>query len=156
MADVSTLPLKSASEPPVDVDLHMIRAIRAKQRPAARRAFGFLLGPEVIRRWALWAYESEHGHKLSTVTPEEAAEEVEDWEFISSTVIPSVVYNAFPTLPRLRNRLMPVVDGDEHYLFVLRDNAPGGNVPLYPEHFKALRALLGLSEDEQPDWYRIA
>ncbi|RDX50725.1 hypothetical protein OH76DRAFT_1482130 [Lentinus brumalis] len=152
--------MASDSEPPTPIDLRIYRPIHAKLRPAATHAFGFLLGPQIRRRWALWFYEHEYGDKLSTMTPEEADEEIEDFECITSTMLPSLLYILFPNLPRLRNRILPTVDGHlvpKHYVFVLRDNATraGLNAKLNPEDIGGLRKKLGLAQDQQPDWYRI-
>ncbi|KAI0699527.1 hypothetical protein C8T65DRAFT_697632 [Cerioporus squamosus] len=73
-------------------------------------------------------------------------------------MLPSLLYCAFPNLPRLRNRILPVVDGElvpKHYVFVLRDDATRERLtaPLDPEVIAGVREKLGLAGDQEPNWY---
>ncbi|KAI0704451.1 hypothetical protein C8T65DRAFT_247498 [Cerioporus squamosus] len=144
-----------SSKPPIDLTIY--RDIHAKMRPAPSHAFGFLLGLQIRRRRARWLYD--FGDKLSTMTPEEAEEELEDFQLTTDSMLPSLLYCAFPNLPRLRLRILPIVDVElvpKHYVFVLRDNATreGLTARLDPEVIAGVREKLGLG-DQEPNWYRI-
>ena len=160
MANVETYP--GPSEPSSTHPLgrpYEYKPVRAPQRPAPKTAFGFILDTECRLRWARWYCELTYGDKLSRLSPQEVDDELEEIELVSSWILPGLIYAEFPTLPRLRNRLLPVVDGlvvPEHYIFVLRDDATwlGMNAPLDASLIEAVGRRLGVP-GQQPNWYKI-
>ena len=133
--------------------------LRAHRRPAPKTAYGFLLNPECHRRWSRWYCELVYKEDLATMSPKEAEELANSMERSAMTMLPGLIYSEFPTLPRLRNRLLPVIDGNpapQHYVFVLRDDATleGMKARLDPEVVEAVGRRLGVP-DQKPDWYAI-
>ncbi|RPD60368.1 hypothetical protein L227DRAFT_575440 [Lentinus tigrinus ALCF2SS1-6] len=136
--------------------------IRIPPRPAPKTAFGFLLDSECRRRWTRWFCELAYEDELPTMTPEEVENLLDDVEFTCTRMLPGLIYHEFPNLPRLRNRVLPIVgrnydDPPKYHVFVLRDDATwqGMNVPLDRELIEAVARRLGVPGQE-PGWYKIA
>ena len=56
-------------------------------------AFGFVLDPECRRRWALRHHEQLYPDKLSTLSPEEAEEELDDMDDRNTRMLPAIIYH---------------------------------------------------------------
>ncbi|KAI0375923.1 hypothetical protein BV20DRAFT_1110233 [Pilatotrama ljubarskyi] len=92
--------------------------------------------------------------EFTTLSSEEADKMIDKMEGTTTLMLPGLISSEFSTLPRLSNRLLPVVDGDfapEYYIFVLRDDATwqGMTAPLDPEVIGAVRRLV--VQSEEPD-----
>ncbi|RPD60356.1 hypothetical protein L226DRAFT_574343 [Lentinus tigrinus ALCF2SS1-7] len=133
--------------------------IRVPPRFAPKTAFGFLFDSECCRRWTRWYCELIYEDELPTMIPQEVEELLEDLESTCIRMLPSLIYHEFPNLPRLRNRLLPIVNRNDttKYLFVLRDDATwqGLNAPLDKELIEAVARRLGVA-GQDPGWYKIA
>ncbi|KAM5541196.1 hypothetical protein V8D89_005125 [Ganoderma adspersum] len=121
--------------------------LRAEPRPTV--AFGFCVAE----------HEKE---KPGAYTPEQIEDMLDCIVQVMNRAIPEDVYAALPDLPRVRWSLLPVRDGKpvsyNLWVFALRDNSTSWRKrsPMTPEHIEAVRKELGLGEDEQPKWVRIA
>ena len=135
------------------------KEVRTRHRPAPKTAYGFLLNPECHRRWSRWYCELVYKDKLAKMSPQEAEEYANGMEPTAMSMLPGLIYSEFPTLPRLRNRALPVKDGHpvpQHYVFVLRDDATweGMKARLDPEVVDAVGRRLGVP-GQKPGWYLI-
>ncbi|KAI0770578.1 hypothetical protein C8Q74DRAFT_1449133 [Fomes fomentarius] len=161
MADMDTT--SSQSSQATDYPLgrpYQYKPVRARPRPSPSVAFGFLLNTHCRLRWAKWYNELTYGPDyLTGKTPEEVQEALSDTEHAVRGMLPSLIYSEFPELYPLRNRLLPIVDGNtivQYYIFVLRDDATwqGMKAPLTAEIIEGVRQRLGVG-DVEPNWYRI-
>ncbi|RPD60370.1 hypothetical protein L226DRAFT_574355 [Lentinus tigrinus ALCF2SS1-7] len=155
-------PESSAQDPEPLGRPYEYKMIRVPPRPAPKTAFGLLLDSECCRRWTRWYCELVYKDKFFIMTPQEIEEELDDFESTCTRMLPGLIYHEFPNLPRLRNRLLPVVDRNyddppKYHVFVLRDDATwqGMNVPLDRELIEAVARRLGVPGQE-PGWYKIA
>nr|VWO98207.1 Transcriptional regulator of filamentous growth FLO8 [Ganoderma boninense] len=128
-------------------------------RPTA--AFGFVLDGKCRRRLARTLIEEylEDGDGVFS------REECEDMlKTMVTTIIgdlPDHVYLALPDLPRIRQDLLPVADkkhGFKDFVFALKDNSTSWRLhaPLTQAIIEAVRKVLGLPDDQQPKWVRVA
>ncbi|KAI0770575.1 hypothetical protein C8Q74DRAFT_1369719 [Fomes fomentarius] len=161
MADTNPTPPPSSKA--IDAPLgrpYQYKPVRARPRPSPSVAFGFLLNFQCRLHWAKWYDELTYGPEhLSGKTPEEAHEALVDMEYAIRAILPSLIYSEFPDLYPLRNRLLPIVDGNpivQYYIFVLRDDATwqGLKAPLTAEVIEGVRQRLGVG-DVEPNWYPI-
>ncbi len=140
---------------------YMYKPVSARPRPSPSVAFGFLLDFHCRLRWAKWYNELSYGADyLTEKTAEEVQEALSDTEHVVRAMLPGLIYSEFPELYPLRNRLLPIVDGNntvQYYIFVLRDNATweGMKAPLTAEIIEGVRQRLGVG-DAEPNWYHIA
>ncbi|KAI0715899.1 hypothetical protein C8T65DRAFT_694548 [Cerioporus squamosus] len=158
MNDVANLPVSADETEPLGQP-YEYKHIRAHPRPAPKTAYGFLLDVKCRRRWARWYRELAYKDSLTTMSPQEADELLDDLELTTAAMLPSLIYSEFPALVPLRNRLLPVKDGNlvpQHYVFALRDDATwqGMMAPLDAEVVEAVGRRLGVPGQE-PNWYRI-
>ncbi|RPD59348.1 hypothetical protein L226DRAFT_540404 [Lentinus tigrinus ALCF2SS1-7] len=154
MSDVATQISSQPSSPePLDRP-YDYRRVRVHPRPAPQTAYGFL---ECRRRWTRWYCELAYKDRLSTLSLDEADKLLKRLEFTTSAMLPGLIYSEFPALVPLRNRLLPIIDGNlvpQHYVFALRDDATwqGMLAPLDPEVVEAVGRRLGVPGQE-PNWY---
>nr|VWO98185.1 Chitin synthase 4 (EC (Chitin synthase II) (Chitin-UDP acetyl-glucosaminyl transferase 4) [Ganoderma boninense] len=75
--------------------------------------------------------------------------------------IPDRIYHDLPDIPRIRHDLLPVADkkhGFKDFVFALRDDSTLWRLhaPLTQEIIDSVRKALGLPDDQQPKWVRMA
>ncbi|RPD70890.1 hypothetical protein L226DRAFT_615837 [Lentinus tigrinus ALCF2SS1-7] len=159
---MASVPTSSYSQPPGTESLglpYSYKIIRIPTRPAPNLAFGFVLDSECLGRWTRWYCELAYPGKLPTVAPQDVEDLLDSAKFACTRMLPGLIYHEFPNLPRLRNRVLPLVDGNvmpKHHIFVLRDDATwqGMNAPLDQELIEAVARRLGVAGQE-PGWYKI-
>lgn len=113
------------------------------------------------RRRAKYYLDEADKEEPCTYTPQEYEDMIECMMIALNTAIPQHVYYALPNLLRVRWDLLPLKDNELAYnrwVFALRDNSTSDRLrsPLTREHIDAVRKELGLADDQQPKWFRIA
>ncbi|TFY64403.1 hypothetical protein EVG20_g5954 [Dentipellis fragilis] len=120
----------------------------------ATQAYGFVLDMEIIRHWAIKFYTNSHGDKLSTLSPEDAEEELSTACTVTISMLPMVIYREFPRIPSVWYRLARI--DRKKYLLVLKDNetAASTKAKVEPDDVEGVRQKLDLGT-QRPRWYPI-
>ncbi|KAI0738773.1 hypothetical protein C8Q80DRAFT_1289214 [Daedaleopsis nitida] len=116
---------------------------------------------DCLDRWGNTLYDKLCPDTRATKSPEEVRKTIRSWGLLPAHHLAYESYCKFPNLPRFeRNVFVLPHSGTPRrmtWLFVLKDNSSHDalNAPVKPEDVEALKAFLGVKEQD-PKWYDVS
>lgn len=124
--------------------------------PEPARVFGFVVDDSSRRYYTRYIYEVVLGKKLDDLPPEDFEAAIASNSRRANRLLPTYLGAARPSLPRVRNQLIPVyADRGLKYIFVLKDSATK-HLMHSEEDVNFVRNFLDIPHAVEPEWYEVA